>query len=143
MISRSTNSRSSARASTSVTAIPIAASMEAYSSPITPPPMTTSAGEGAFGGLPDLVGVADAEVLEDVLPARAACRGDEDAVRLQPPQGPLVPLHLERVRIDEAPGPRRSRCRSMDLVARTSRRRATTWSTRRRRSSMRIWCLTA
>ncbi len=82
MISRSQNSSSCARPSTTVTCTPSVANMMAYSRPITPPP-TTIIDRGTRRQAKNFVGVENRFAVErDVVgPRRAACRGPAGCAR--------------------------------------------------------------
>ncbi len=113
-----------ARCSTTVTLVPSAANIDAYSMPITPAP-TTSSDDGMSVQVEDVVGVEDRPPVElDARSAaRAGCRRRSrscDAVSRR--SSPSSPRHAERVRVDEAARRRRRRARGFGQAGSGPRR---------------------
>ena len=101
--STSQNSSIRSRCSTTVTLVPRAANMDAYSIPITPAPATTIE-RGTVCQVDDPVGVDDGALVElDAgRPGGPGAGGDHDLVRGGPADPAVAAVDLHRVRVEEA-----------------------------------------
>ena len=105
-ISCPTKPSSRGRASISVTRVPSAANIEAYSQPITPAPITVSVrGMRSSLRIPSLVKIAQSSMIHVLGPGRVCAGGDHDVRGAQVLRaGAVRHRQCQRMRVDEAGG---------------------------------------